>query len=297
MAVRIVTDSSAGLPPEVIEELDITVLNLHVLGGESGDDEKAAKGKKEKDTDVSTSGLSSLELVAAYARQLERGGDDGVVALHLSKDLSSTYLSAVTAAGVFDDTVRVVDTGTVGMAVGAAAMAAASLAQSGASLDACETIAQQTLEHSATWVYLHRIDELRRSGRMSTGTAIMAATLLAIKPIMEIRSGKLELAGKTRTQTKAFSRLVEFVVERAEDKPAFVAIQHNDAEHSAIQLRDLLEEMLPEGSSFMVLPLTEALAVHTGSGAVGVSAVFTADQDEYTEDGNPESYPQVKPER
>ncbi len=266
MAVRIVTDSSSGLPADVVEELGITVLDLHVLDKEGKDE-------------ASTSGLGSLELAAAYARQLERGGDEGVVALHLSSQLSSTYAAAVTASGVFDDKVRVVDTASVGMAVGAAAMAAASLALSGASLDECQTKAEETLRNSATWVYLHRIDEMRRSGRISAGTAIMSAALLAIKPIMEVKDGRLELAGKTRTQTKAFAKLVELVLERAKGEPAFVAIQHNDAELAARQLRDLLEEILPQGSSFMVLPLTPALAVHTGAGAIGVSAVYQAEQD------------------
>jgi len=66
MPVRVVTDTSAGLPEHVARDLGITVLDLHMVGDED---------------DKSTSGLSSLELAAAYARQLERGGDAGVVAL------------------------------------------------------------------------------------------------------------------------------------------------------------------------------------------------------------------------
>ena len=269
MPVRIVTDSSSGLPQEVAEELGITVLDLHVLNREAKD------GKEE----ATTSGLSSLELAAGYARQLERGGDEGVVALHLSGQLSSTYSAAVSAAGIFDDQVRIVETDSVGMAVGAAAMAAASLALDGASLDECQAKAEETLRNSATWLYLQRIDEMRKSGRLSAGTAFMSAALLAIKPIMQLTGGKMELAGKTRTQTKAFAKLVELVLERAQGEPAFVAIQHNDAQEGAYQLRDLLEEMLADGSSFMVLPLTPALAIHTGPGAIGVSAVYTASQE------------------
>ena len=106
MAVRVVVDSSAGLPPEVVRELDITVADMHVMG--SGED----KG---------TSGLSSLELAACYARQLERGGDDGVIALHLSKALSSTWSAAVAASAVFPGTVKVVETDAAGMTIGAAA--------------------------------------------------------------------------------------------------------------------------------------------------------------------------------
>ncbi|APT89361.1 DegV domain-containing protein [Corynebacterium frankenforstense DSM 45800] len=259
MSVRIVTDSSAGLPPGVAEELGITVIDLHVMSTDEG---------------ASTAGLSSLELCAAYARQLERGGDDGVVALHLSKELSSTWSSAVAAAAIFDDAVRVVDTGAVGMAVGAAAMAAARLAQDGAGLDECYALAVDILERSATWVYLHRLDELRRSGRISTATAVLS-TALASKPIMRIEDGKIELAAKTRTQTKAFSRLVELVLEGAEGEPVFVAIQENEARESGRRLSEMLEEVLPEGSTVMMVELSDVLAVHAGPGSLGVSVVYS----------------------
>ncbi|MCT1491631.1 DegV family protein [Corynebacterium sanguinis] len=261
MSVRIVVDSSAGLPSDIAEQLGITVAELHVMDVEGGG---------------STSGLSSVELAAIYARQLERGGDDGVVALHLSKSFSSTWSAAVSASAVFDDAVRVVDTNTVGMAVGAAAMTAASLAREGADLDACEKIAEDTLASSGTWVYLSQLDDLRKSGRLSTGTAVLSAALLATKPILHLNAGKLELAGKTRTQTKAFIKLTELVQEQAEGKPVFIAIQHADVEEAAQTLADMLSEVLPEDSRVLVVPLVDALAVHTGAGAIGLSAVFSS---------------------
>ncbi|RNE49626.1 DegV family protein [Corynebacterium alimapuense] len=262
MPVRIVTDSSASLSEDVIEELGITVVDLHVM-------------EDEERHEAFTSGLSALELTAAYARQLERGGDEGVLALHLSKNLSSTWSAAVQAAAVFpDNMVRVLDTGSVGMAIGAAAMAAAKLASQGKDLDTCQEMAIDTLERSSTWIYLHRIDEIRKSGRISATTAVLSAALLATKPIMQIKDGRLELVGKTRTQSKAFTKLVELVIERAHEDPVFIAIQHNEAEESAGDLRDMFEEVLPEGSSFMTMPMEETLSVHTGEGAVGVSAVF-----------------------
>lgn len=262
MSVRIVVDSSAGLPAEIVKELGITVVDMHVMDEAEGEE--------------STSGLSALELTAAYARQLERGGDDGVVALHLGKALSSTWSAAVTASAVFPATVRVVDTDAVGMAVGAAAMAAATLAREGASLDECEAMAVSTLERSETWLYLQQLDVLRKSGRLSAGTAL-SATLLATKPILRMREGKLELAAKTRTQTKAFARLAELVMERAGDAPVFVAVQHADAADAADQVAHTLEEVLPAGSKVLVEAFAPVIATHTGSGSIGVSAVFSAD--------------------
>lgn len=259
MAVRIVTDTAAGLPPSIIEDLDIAVVDLHVM---------------ESDGERTTSGLSSLELAAAYARQLERGGDDGVVAIHLSKELSSTWTSAVAAAAVFDGAVRVIDSDNVGMALGAAAMAAATVARDGGSLDECEEVATDTLSRAETWVYLNHLDEMRKSGRLSTTTTVLSAALLATKPIMQIREGKLELAGKTRTQTKAFTRLVELVMEHAESKPAFVAVQHADAREAAEHLETMLNEVLPKRSTVLVTELNDVLRVHTGTGAIGISGVF-----------------------
>ncbi len=259
MPVRVVIDSSAGLPPQVAEELGITVVPLHLLGEE---DEK------------STSGLSALELAATYARQLERGGDDGVVALHLSKDLSSTWSAAVAACGVFEGKVVALDTRSIGMCVGAAAMAAARLALDGGTLKDCVELAEDTLARSKTWLYLHRIDEIRRSGRISTTTAVVS-TALAAKPIMEIVDGRVELAARTRTQVKAFAKLIELLMERADEQPVFIAIQQYDAREAARSLEEQLRLVLPSGSSIIITDMDATLAVHCGPGALGISVVFS----------------------
>ena len=94
---------------------------------------------------------------------------------------------------------------------------------------------------------------------------------------MSITRGKLELVGKTRTQTKAFTKLVDLIASRADGEPAFVAIQHNQAEDAAAKLEALLEAALPQGSSFICTPLNDVLSVHAGPSAIGVSAVFSSE--------------------
>ncbi|MGV0331424.1 DegV family protein [Corynebacterium macginleyi] len=264
MTVRVVTDSAASLPPETAAALAITVIDLHVLDSEDH------SGKLR-----TTSGLSSLELAAAYGREMEKSQDDGVIAIHLSKKLSSTWSAAAVAAAVFPDTVRVIDSGSAGMVMGAAAMAAATKAAQGAALEECHAAALDSIGRAATWLYLHSIEDMRRSGRMSAATAMLSTAFLASKPIMSIVDGKLELVGKTRTQTKAFTKLVEMISARAAGKPAFIAIQHNQTSEAADKLQSLLRDALPEGTSFINTPLTEVLAVHAGPSAIGVSAVFS----------------------
>lgn len=258
MPVRVVTDSSACLPADIVSELDITVIPLHAMS---------------RSGVASTAGLTALELTAVYARQLERGHDDGVLALHLSKELSSTWSNAVTAAAVFEDTVRVIDTNSAGMGVGAAAMAAAKLAARGESLEDCYEAAVNTLERAELYVYLHRIEDLRKSGRLSTGVALMSSAL-ATRPIMTLRDGKLELAAKTRTQTKAFIKLVEMIAEKAAGQPVFIAIQQHEAREAARHLQTTMEAVLAEGSSYLITDVDPVIGVHLGPGAIAVTVVY-----------------------
>ncbi|WP_306529649.1 DegV family protein [Corynebacterium bovis] len=174
----VVTDSASCLPRATAREHGITVLDLHTMG----DGEER-----------STSGLGPLQLTATYARLLERGGDDGVVAVHLSKELSGTWSAAVQAAAVFDEgAVRVVDTNSAGMVLGEAALAAARAAAGGADLEECVARAQAVVARAHLWLYVHRLEALRRGGR-------------------------LELAAKSRTQAKAFDKLVAMVAGACRD--------------------------------------------------------------------------------
>lgn len=175
-------------------------------GDVAGDSGTGDSGKQEEDAPT-TAGLGPLELTAAYARLLERGGDEGVVALHLSRELSSTWTSATQAAGVFHGLVEVLDTRSAGMVLGQAAIAAAQASAAGGTLAECTAAAQHVLDGAEVWLYVHRLDAMARGGRLSTAQRLLS-TALAIKPILHLAGGKIELAAKTRTQSKAMARLV-----------------------------------------------------------------------------------------
>lgn len=199
MTVRVVTDSSSCLPVERAREWGITVLPLHVV---SSDDAS------------STSGLTALELAAAYGREMERSDDDGIVAVHLGQKLSSTWSAAVAASAVFEGKVRVIETDSIGMPVGEAAMAAARAAKDGGGLEECARRASMITGHSQLFLYLERTDGLRRSGRMSTMSSLMSSAL-PVKSLFSLHDGSFGVVARTRTQAKAFTRLVNMVVDAA----------------------------------------------------------------------------------
>ena len=254
--VQIVVDESACVAPDVAKRHGITVVAL---------------GLDEVDGEQTTSAIGPLPLCAAYARALERGADAGVVALHLGKGLSATWSNAVTAAAVLDN-VHVVDSSSVGAGMGAAAIAAAEKAAEGGSLDECVAVADDVLERNRLWLYVPKLEPLRRGGRISTGQAVLS-TALAIKPIVGIENGTLGLVAKCRTEAKVLDKLVDLAATEAAGRPAHVMLQHSGALERVEELHAMLSLELPEGSTFEVVDLPAALVAHTGPGAYAVGLV------------------------
>lgn len=290
MTVHVVTDSSSCLTQEMADKAGVTIVDLHTSG---------------KGAERTTAGLGALELTACYARLLERGGDDGVVAVHISKELSATWSNATTAAGIFDGLVRVLDTNSVAMTNGFAALKAAEVAREGGSLDEVAKAAQAVIAESNLLLYLHRLDTMRKGGRLSPGQTLLS-TALAIKPILRLTEGKIALAAKTRTQHKAMEKMVEMVtavvtdeVQRAAEagtdpRTVKVAVQQVSAVEVAEKLVTSMREniactaaaaedaakesdapapKIPE-VDFELMEASEVLAIHSGPGAIAVSTVL-----------------------
>ena len=146
MPVIVVTDSSARLPDDAIAEWGIRVVPLHVLL--DGTDLRDGVDKMPADLyqrNVSTAGASPSELSAVYRAALTDSGGDGVVAVHISTELSSTLGVAQHSAREFDGAVRVVDSRSAGMGTGFVALAAARAARHGDELDAVAEQAESTV--------------------------------------------------------------------------------------------------------------------------------------------------------
>ena len=261
--VQVVVDESACLDEDVARRHGITVVPL---------------GLDEVDGEQTTSAIGPLTLCAAYARALERGGDAGVVALHLGKGLSATWSNAVTAAAVLD-WVTVVDSTMVGAGMGAAAIAAAEKAAEGADLEECVAAAESVLARNRLWLYVPKLEPLRRGGRISTGQAVLS-TALAIKPIVGIQDGALGLVAKCRTEAKVLDKLVDFAATEAAGRPAHVMLQHSGADERVEELHAMLSLALPEGSTFDVVDLPAAIVAHTGPQAFAVGMVVAEDESE-----------------
>ncbi|GAA3234867.1 DegV family protein [Actinocorallia longicatena] len=275
MGVAIVTDSSAYLPPDLVAEHGIEVVPLHiVIGGSVLDDgvdvtaEDAARALREWQP-VSTSRPSPERFAHAY-KVAAGGGAEAIVSVHLSSAMSGTFECAVLAAETAPVPVHVIDSRTLGMALGFSALAGAAAAAEGASGERVAEIVRARALGSHSLFYVDTLEHLRRGGRIGAAANLLGSALM-VKPLLTISDGRIIPLEKVRTASRALSRLEELVVERASGGEVDLAVQHLAAGSRAETLAARLRDRVPGIGSLHIGEVGPAIGAHVGPGMIGVA--------------------------
>jgi DegV family protein with EDD domain len=275
MRVAVVTDSTAYLPAGIAAQRGVTVVPLHVvLGGRTG-----AENVEVSPAEVASAlgerritGSTSRPTPGEFAEACRASGATQVASLHLSSALSGTVDSArlgaaqVLAEGI---EVRVVDTKTIAMGLGFAVLAAAETAASEGDLVAVEADGIAAAAATTTLFYVDSLEHLRRGGRM-TARAALVGTALAVKPLLHVANGEIELLEKVRTASKGLARLEQLAVQRAGDGPVDLAVHHLAAADSTELLADRLRGRLPGAGDVYLSEVGAVVGAHVGPGLLGV---------------------------
>jgi DegV family protein with EDD domain len=270
VTVVVVTDSSARLPAELLEKWGIRVVPLHILlhGADLRD------GADDIPDDIyklaaTTAAATPAELADAYQQALADSGADGVVAVHISSALSGTCRAAERTAADLDPNVRVIDSKSAAMGTGFVALAAARAAAAGGDLDAVADAACSAVSRGHAFIVVHRLDNLRRSGRIG-GAAAWLGTALSLKPLLRIDDGKLVLAQRVRTVSHATEAMIDRVCEVVGRDAAALAVHHVNNPDGAREVATALGRRLPACEPAIITELGPVLALHVGAGAVAV---------------------------
>jgi len=272
--VAIVTDSTAYLPPRTMERHGITAVPLTVVLGDQALEEgteistRSLAQALQKRRPVTTS-RPSPQLFAETYRKVADSGATGIVSLHLSAELSGTHDAAVLAAREAPVPVRVVDTGTVAMALGFCALAAAEAAEVGGTVDEAVTAAEKRAAGTSAYFYVDTLDYLRRGGRIGAAQALLGSAL-AVKPLLQLDGGRIELLEKVRTASRAIARLEEIAADRAGGAQVDIAVHHLAAPDRASALADRLRARVPGVADLHVSEVGAVIGAHTGPGLLGV---------------------------
>ncbi|MET9499954.1 DegV family protein [Streptomyces sp. NPDC006552] len=271
--VAIVTDSTAYLPQRTMEDHTITAVPLTVVLGDRALEEgteisaRSVAEALRKRRSVTTS-RPSPELFAQTYRKVAEAGATGIVSLHLSAEFSGTYDAAVLAARQAPVPVRVVDTGMVAMALGFCALTAAEVVDAGGTADEAVAAAEKRAAGTSAYFYVDTLDYLRRGGRIGAAQALFGSAL-AVKPLLQLDGGRIELREKVRTASKAIARLQEIVAERAGSGQVDIAVHHLAAPERAEALSGWLRGHVPNLGELHVSEVGAVIGAHTGPGLVG----------------------------
>jgi len=158
------------------------------------------------------------------------------------------------------------------MGTGFITLAAARAAAGGADLHTVADVARAAVGRTHAYIVVQRLDNLRRSGRLG-GAAAWLGTALSLKPLLRVDNGKLVLAQRVRTASKAVSTMLDQVCGVVGDRPAGIAVHHVADPDGAAQLAGVLERRLPACSPVIVTDLGPVLALHVGAGALAVAVL------------------------
>ncbi len=265
--VRIVTDSTSDLPPELAKDMGITIVPAYVhFGSQSYRDgvditpEQIYQRMLSGSVHPTTSSPAPGDFTDAYSRLSQE--TDEIVCLTVTSRQSAVYEAAVTGKRAFRGTsrVEVIDSQSVTMGLGLMAILAAKEAQSGKAIDQVVEAVRSAIPRTHGMALLDTIKYALRGGRLGKGGGLLGS-LVKVKPMLDIKDGWIRLSGVTRTRSSGMDRLCQCVTKHLPIEDA--AVVHSNAVREAESLAERIRSLSPQTHP-VIAKLGSALGVHGG---------------------------------
>jgi len=271
--VAIVTDSTSYIPADLVRKLGIFVVPLNVQWNNAVYDEADPSAVQVLEAlrkgELATTSRPSPERFAYLYQKLAQEGAMEIVSIHISSSMSGTSEAASLAAKDASIPVHVLDSRTVGMAMGYGVIAAALAADEGMSGIEVVEVAKRRIASTNIFFSVAKLENLRRSGRISRGASLLA-TALAIKPILTVEDGHVVAQERVRTQAGAIKRLEEMALEATKNRAVDVAVHHLGAAELANKFATDLRGVLSGVGQVVITEVGAVVGAHVGPGAIAV---------------------------
>jgi DegV family protein with EDD domain len=275
--IRIVTDSTCDLPQHYIDRYGIAVVPIVILFGEEVyldgqtiDSPTFYRKVGEHRALPKTSQPSPGDFATAYREIAAENPGDQILSMHVTGKLSGTCGSAEMAAAMVRDEIEVQVFDSLGGSAGLGYMCieAARMAEARASMS--EILARMAYIRKGVNLYLSLADLrfAQMSGRVGRLQGTLAS-LLNVKPIINLEDGAIDVLERVRTRRRAIDRMLELTVERVGRAPVNLGVVHAEALDEAEELLALAQSKLDCQESYVSI-LSPGLAVHFGPSTLGI---------------------------
>ena len=269
--IKIVTDSSITIEPEVVKEYGITIVPLSVMvDGVLYSDSELGEGDflrlMQSSKNLPKTSQPPVGVFAEIYENLAADGDH-IVSIHMSHALSGTVEAARQGATLSGADVTVIDSGFTDQAMKFQVVEAAKLAKEGADLDTILARIEEVKEKTELYIGVSTLENLVKGGRIGRVTGLLSS-LLNIRVVMQMKDHQLEPIVKGRGN-KTFKKWLDELVEKlSHSKVAEIGISYAGtpewANEMKAQLQSLVENAIP------VLETGSIIQTHTGENAFAV---------------------------
>jgi DegV family protein with EDD domain len=274
MTIKVVTDSTADLPPKSAKELGITVMPVYLRFGEEVYRDRVDISEDEfyhrlshDPKHPSTTQPPPQDFVNTYTDLAKEA--DGIISIHVSSKLSGTCDSALRGKELVakECPIEVIDSQMVTMGLGQLVIGAHAIAQSGKSLQQVVGEVKEMIPCIHLLGLLDTLKYLALGGRIGKAQALLGS-ILSVKPMLTIKDGELVPVGRVRSREKGIDRLFDFVTNAVDIQD--IAIVYNTTPDEAQALLGRMGSIFPQ-ERIRLARLGPALGVHTGPGILFVA--------------------------
>ena len=276
---RIITDSTACIPPELVERYRIEVVPLHIIFGGRTFTDSMTTGTSEFYELLRTSGdrpTTAAPSPGMFLSAIARASTDAdaILCITVSKQFSAMYDAARQAIAMSRSEspaldIRLLDSRNAAMAQGFVVLEAARAAQRGDSIDAVVERAESMTTRVSLVAMLDTLTYLARGGRVPR-VAAWAAGIVQLNPIVRFSADGIKLIARTRTRQRALDRMAQIVIATAGARATHLAVHHANAETDGRYLLDRIASHVDLAESH-ITEFTQVMGVHTGPGLTGVA--------------------------
>lgn len=275
MRTAIVTDSTAYIPEEIRQQLEIHMIPLNVIFGDASYQEELELTadqfyiKVNEQEALPKTSQPAIGLFVELFEDLSRKYD-AVISIHLSSGISGTYQTATAAAQMVEGVRIYTYDSEISCAIqGFYVLEAARMAMAGKAPEEILRRMDEIKQSANALFVVDDLNHLQRGGRLSSAQAFIGS-LLQVKPVLHFENKVIVPLEKIRTRKKALKRVVELFDEDArQDLPMEAVVIHAKREEEAQELAQQLREAYPHvevGVSYF----GAVIGTHLGEGTIGL---------------------------